>query len=297
MTRFVSVGECMVELAPLAAAGQFGMAFAGDTLNTAWYARKLCPDWDISYVTAVGQDRASDQMVDFLKDAGIGTDDVQRIPDRTVGLYMISLDGAERHFSYWRGQAAARVLGADGAALLTAFKDADVIYFSGISLAVQEGDGRDRLLDMMARMRAAGKQIVFDSNLRLRLWGSVDEMCTWVSKAAAVSDVVLPSHDDEAAFFGDTDALATCYRYIGLGAKTVVVKNGPGMIYYQDNGARGVVEPAVVPDLVDTTAAGDSFNAGFLASFVEGKPIEQAIDAATNVARRVIQGRGALVEI
>ena len=82
-----------------------------------------------------------------------------------------------------------------------------------------------------------------------------------------------------------------------MGAKTVVVKNGPGMIYYQHNGARGVVEPAVVPDLVDTTAAGDSFNAGFLASFVEGKPIEQAIDAATNVARRVIQGRGALVEI
>ncbi len=297
MTRFVSVGECMVEMAPQGRSGQYAMSFAGDTLNTAWYAQRLAPDWAVQYATAVGSDPVSDQMVDFLSDAGIGTDFVRRIDDRTLGLYLIALNNGERHFSYWRSQSAARLLAQDGPFLLRAFAAADVIYFSGITLAVQEGAGRDKLLDALARARTRGKTIVFDSNLRPGLWDSTDQMCAWVTKAATVSHIVLPSHDDEARHFGDKDALATRDRYVALGAATVVVKNGPGLIHYQHDGARGLTEPAVVSDVVDTTAAGDSFNAGFLTAHFGGAGIEQAIHAASNVARRVIQGRGALVAI
>ncbi len=297
MTRFVSIGECMVEMAPQGKSGQYAMAFAGDTLNTAWYARRLSPDWVVEYATAVGYDPVSDQMVDFLSDAGIGTDFVRRVDDRTLGLYLIALRQGERHFSYWRGQSAARIMAQDGPFLLRAMHDADVIYFSGITLAVQEGSGRDKLLDAVARARTRGKTIVFDSNLRPGLWDTPRQMCDWVTKAAALSHVVLPSHDDEARHFGDKDALATRDRYVALGASTVVVKNGPGLIHYQHDGARGVTEPAVVSDVVDTTAAGDSFNAGFLTAHFGAAEIEQAIHAASNVARRVIQGRGALVAI
>lgn len=297
MTRFVSIGESMVEMAPLAKSGQFQMSFAGDTLNTAWYVRQLQPRWEVSFVTAVGQDQMSDQMVGFLNDTGIDTQHVQRHKDRTVGMYLISLENGERYFSYWRGQAAARALAENPGVLDRSFDDADVLYFSGITLGILEGNGRARLLRSLARARAAGKMIVFDSNLRPRLWESDDHMREWVTKAAQASDVVLPSHDDEAVHFGDKGPEATRDRYVALGANTVVVKNGPGTILYKHGGKSGVVQPAIVSDVVDTTAAGDSFNAGFLSQFVDGVSIDLAIDAASNVARRVIKGRGALVPL
>lgn len=297
MTRFVSIGEAMVEMAPLAKNGQFQMSFAGDTLNTAWYMRQLKPRWAVSFVTAVGHDQISDQMAGFLQDTGIDTQHVQRHKDRTVGLYLISLENGERQFSYWRGQAAARTLAADPGTLDRSFVDADVLYFSGITLAILEGNGRARLLRSLARARASGKLIAFDSNLRPRLWESDEHMRDWVTKAAEVSDIVLPSHDDEAVHFGDAGPKATCERYAALGVTTVVVKNGPGTIHYRHGSKSGIVQPAIVSDVVDTTAAGDSFNAGFLSQFVDGVSIDLAIDAASNVARRVIKGRGALVAL
>ncbi|WP_342078625.1 sugar kinase [Yoonia sp. SS1-5] len=297
MKNLISVGEAMVEMSPQSLPGHFHMGFAGDTLNTAWYAIRLSPNWNVSFMTAIGRDKTSDQLVSFLADAGIDTTHVQRHDDRTIGLYMIALEKGERHFSYWRGQSAARQLAADRARLDEAFAQADLIYFSGITLAVQEGDGRENLLAAIAAARSAGCQIVFDTNLRPALWDDNEQMCDWVSKAAEVSDMILPSHDDEAVHFGDADPEATRDRYVAAGATTVVVKNGPRTIHYQHEGRQGVVQPAIVSDVVDTTAAGDSFNAGLLAAYVEGAAIPEAIRAASNVARRVIKGRGALVPI
>ena len=122
-------------------------------------------------------------------------------------------------------------------------------------------------------------------------------MRAWVSKAASLADIVLPSHDDEAIHFGDNGPEATRDRYAGLGAGLVVVKNGPGTIHYQHGAERGIVQPAIVTDVVDTTAAGDSFNAGFLTAYIEGADVETAIVQASNVARHVIKGRGALVSL
>jgi 2-dehydro-3-deoxygluconokinase len=285
----------MVELAPAETAGQFRKAFAGDTLNTAWYARHLCPDWDVQYATAVGQDAQSDELLTFMTLAGIGTDHVQRLTDRTLGLYMIALQDGERTFSYWRGQAAARRLTDDTAALDRLCHAGDMIYFSGISLAVQEGEGRAKLLKHLADARRRGVRIAFDSNLRPRLWASNDEMTDWVMKAAAISDVILPSHDDEATFFGDANPDATRDRYLAAGATTVVVKNGPGEIIYSHDGVGGSVQPDVITTIVDTTAAGDSFNAGFLCA-MDGD-ITDAIRAAATLSGKVIQGRGALVAL
>lgn len=287
----------MVEMAPQSEAGQFQMGFAGDTLNTAWYARRLRPDWDVQYLTGIGADQTSDQLVRFLSGSGIGTQHVHKHADRTLGLYLITLDAGERHFSYWRGQSAARLLAADRGRLDAAFSGADLLYLSGITLGILEGNGRHILLEALAEARENGSTIAFDSNLRPRLWASTTEMCDWVSKAAAISDIILPSHDDEAVFFGDTLPQATCDRYVGLGATTVVVKNGPGKIHYSDKGEMGVVKPQPIRNVVDTTAAGDSFNAGFFCQFLKDGMIAPAISAGSSLAGRVVQGRGALVDL
>lgn len=293
--RLVCCGECMVELAP-AGTDLFSMGFAGDTFNTAWYARRALPvPWQVDYLSALGDDPLSARMAEFMAGAGIGTGHVTRLPGRTPGLYMIELQDGERRFSYWRGQSAARDFAQDRGRLDRAFAQASVICFSGITLGILQPADRDRFLAAVAQARAAGALVVFDPNLRPRLWPDNATMCAAVMQAAAVCDLALPSHEDEAEHFGDPTPLATAQRYAGAGVPLVVVKNGASQMMTLDRGTTALHDPEVVPRVVDSTAAGDSFNAGFLAAHLTGADLSAAVRRGAQLAAQVVQGKGALV--
>lgn len=287
----------MAELAPLTAPGDYRLGFAGDTFNTAWYLRQARPDAQVSYLSAVGRDPMSEQMLAFMERAGIKTDFVARIEQRSVGLYLIALKDGERSFSYWRDASAARLLAEDEAMLTTAIQSADLIYFSGITIAILTDAARLRLLRVLAAARAQGRTIAFDPNLRPQLWADLDNMRTAVTQAAAVSDIVMPSFEDEAAHFSDATPQDTAERYLRAGATSVIVKNGAAPIHFAEDNVRGDVEVQPAPKVIDTTAAGDSFNAGFLATLDSGAAIQTRIEGAAQVAAQAISGKGALVPL
>ena len=281
-------------MAPLAASGQFQQAFAGDSFNTLWYLRQVAPDWSVRYVSGVGRDAISDDMLAMMQGVGVETSHIWRDPARTVGLYMIALQDGERSFSYWRGQSAARRLADDPARVARALEGVDVVFFSGITLAILDVPACATLLQALQDARSAGKTVVFDPNLRPRLWPDVDTMRTATMEGASVSDIVLPSFDEEAAHFGDADIAATCARYLAKGALSVVAKNGDGAVGYHHLGQTGTVSPDPVSAVVDTTSAGDSFNAGLLAGLGDGMSIDAAIRQASRLAAQVIGQKGAL---
>ena len=294
--RFVSVGECMIEMS----GGDdrlYRMGFAGDTLNTAWYARALLPAaWQVDYVTALGDDIYSAQMRQFFAEHGIGTGYIQQIAGRSPGLYLIHQHAGDRHFTYWRDRAAARAMADDPAALRAALAGAELVYFSGISVAILAPRARGQLLQAIVRARNAGARVVFDPNVRPALWTSAAVMASSLTAAATIADVVLPTHADEAPVFGDADPAATAERYLGLGVEEVVVKNGAEPALVATRTQRELVpatRPAVV---VDATGAGDSFNGAYLAARAGGADPVAAAGAAPRVAGIVIGHKGALVE-
>lgn len=291
----LSIGEAMVELSQ--AGGElWSLGIAGDTLNTAWYLRRcLGPDWRVGYFSRVGTGEFSQKMLRFLAAEGIEADHVSPDPQREIGLYAISLKDGERSFSYWRGQSAARGLADDPQRLARALNDCRIAYFSGITLAILPPAGRAALLDAAADARSAGCRIVFDPNLRPRLWDNAGDMRRWIERAAGAADLVLPSFDDEAAHFGDADPRATAARYLRLGAGRVVVKNGGGPVHHAGPEGAGTVADLDRVAPVDSTAAGDSFNAGFLAAALQGADPATAIRAAHGLSLKVVSHPGALV--
>jgi len=293
--RFVAVGECMVEMAPTGE-GTYALGFAGDTLNTAWYARKcLGPGAEVSYLTAVGTDRVSDRMIEFLQGSGIETGPVQRRADKTVGLYMIQLENGERSFAYWRSDSAARTLARDTDQVEVALRGASVVYLSGITLAILPPEDRRGVMRILQALRDNGTKVAFDPNLRPRLWPDMDTMRASVTEFVQYCDFVMPSFEDEEAHFGDPAPLAAAERYRAAGAGLVVVKNGPQDVLCLGKDGLKSFSPDPVRHVVDTTAAGDSFNAAFLASYLTGAHLEQAVMAGARLAAQVIQHRGALV--
>ena len=298
MTRIVAIGECMVELAPAVTDGQFRLGYAGDTLNTAWYLRRLLEMEDeINFFSAVGTDTISEKMINFIQQAGIGTEYILRSHDKSVGLYLIQLVAGERSFFYWRSDSAARSLASDPVPLKAALSCADVVYFSGITLAILAPAERSNLLDALYRFRSAGGIVVFDPNLRPKLWASPSEMTKAVMQAASVSDIAMPSFDDEVQWFGDDSPEATIQRYAAAKVGCCIVKNGSGTITARDGTQRIICDPIQNVTLVDSTAAGDSFNAGFIAARLKGSDLREAVQAGASLSAQVISKFGALVDV
>ncbi|SLN32247.1 sugar kinase [Ruegeria meonggei] len=285
MTRIACIGEAMIELSITQADAQVGVA--GDTLNTAIYAKRLAPDLEVDYITCLGDDPMSQRIFDFISDHGIGTSALGTIPGASPGLYAITTSEAgERSFTYWRSESAARKLFADCDFGVLAKYDA--LYLSGISVAILPHPVRLALLDWLA---ANPVKLIYDSNYRPKLWDSVEHARLVTSLLWQRADIALPSIDDEMTLFGET-----ADQVIDRFANPTVVgalkrgEKGPlsiGQIVRQSY--------APVAHVVDTTAAGDSFNGGYLAALLSGRSQEQALMAGHQMASVVVQYRGAII--
>ena len=275
------------------AAGRITRAWGGDTLNTAVYLRRL--GVAVDYITALGDDAWSDEMLAGWRAEGVGTARVLRMAGRLPGLYVIQTDATgERRFSYWRDRAPAREIFscAESATLAAALASSSHIYLSGITLSLYDTAGRAALLDALDGAKAHGAHIIFDTNFRPRGWPDRDVARAVYGELFKRADIVFASTEDIEPLFARAaeDVLAAM-----AGHAEVILKLATPMCRLIIGGARCEIAAIPVAEVVDTTAAGDSFAAGYLAARLASHPPEDAARTGHRVAGCVVQHHGAII--
>ncbi len=291
------IGEVMVELSP-EAPECFKAGVAGDTFNTAVYlVRELKNNSvKVSYVTALGADLFSDRILAEIKQHGLATDHIERRPDHMPGLYAIHTNGSgERSFSYWRETAAARTLFSEPCEVeLDHMSSFDLVFLSGITMAILPPPVRKAVIDWAEGFRNAGGTLVYDNNYRARLWEDIATAREINLAMWSLANIALPSLEDEMELFGDVDRMAVVDRLHDAGATRGILKCGADGPLDLSTGLEIKVPPREGP-VIDSTAAGDSFNAGFLASHIAGHSDVLSAKAGHALAAYVIGFPGAIV--
>lgn len=288
-TRIACVGEAMIELS-MQDSVRADIGVAGDTLNTAIYLKRAAPECEVDYITCLGDDPFSDRIRSFITDQDVGTGQIKILPDRSPGLYAITTsDTGERSFTYWRNASAARDLFQYGREPdFSVLEGYDMLYLSGVSLAILPHKIRLALLDWLAQSPV---RLAFDSNYRPRLWEDRATAQAVTSIMWARADIGLPSLDDEIALYQSTEA-KVIERFRALGLSGALKRGEAGPLSLGED-VRQPYPPANC--VVDTTAAGDSFNGGYLGTLMRGGNQAEALARGHDFAARVVSYRGAII--
>lgn len=307
MKNIFLLGECMVELKAHSATTPsttatdeklMAQSFAGDVINTAVYLQRSFNDINTHIITAVGKDNFSIDMMNLFNKESLGTELVFQSDDKIVGLYAIQLDETgERSFTYWRDNSAARdVMSFINEPQEQQVAAGDMLFFSGISLAVIRPDDREAFWQFVEKLKAAGLKIIFDPNYRARMWESTAQAKAQFEQAYKFSDILLPGVDDFEQLYGlqtPESIFEFCKPY---GFDELVIKNGPAGVFCYTNNQVYQFNIDPVANVVDTTSAGDSFNGVYIGARAKGLKLSHAVELASKAAGFVIQHSGAIVD-
>lgn len=293
MIKVACIGECMIELKQ-AHGGLYARSYGGDTLNTAIYLARL--GVDVDYITALGDDPMSDEMLAAWAAEGVGTRHVVRLRGQLPGIYLIETDGrGERRFYHWRENSAARRLLdlPETDDMLDSIAAYDVVYLSAITLSIYGAQGRAKLIGALRRAREHGVRIAFDTNFRARGWPDADVARAVFGEAFAASDIVLASSEDLLPLYPHEDDGRLMER-IGCNEAVLKLLNPASIVRYEGASREVRAEPVTQP-VVDTTAAGDSFSAGYIAARLAGVDPVEAARAGHRLAGVVVCYPGAII--
>ncbi|WP_041522683.1 sugar kinase [Gilvimarinus agarilyticus] len=294
MSDILIFGESMLELT---AKGDPLMrrAYAGDVFSVAVYLARLAPpELKVKMLSAIGRDTFSQHLRVELEREGVDTRHMATHPSKHLGLYMVQNDASgEREFTYWRSDSAAR----DAIKLndLYTIPTPDYLFFSGISLAILDAASRFTFKRWVSDIKKLGTTVIFDANFRPALWQSESEYLGEYRWAFAACQIALPGMDDLQQIFRCETAQQARELLSAYDIPEIIIKNGADSIVYRDGAQQGEFHVPSVEHIVDTTAAGDSFNAAYLASRIGGSDITSALAAGCRMSAKVIGHSGAII--
>jgi 2-dehydro-3-deoxygluconokinase len=293
MTKVASIGECMIELKQ-AGGGLYSRGYGGDTLNTAVYLARL--GVGVDYITAVGDDPMSDEMLAGWAAEGVGTARVARLSGKLPGIYLIGTDEkGERRFFHWRETSAVRRLMdlSETADILDSLAGYDLVYLSAVTLSLYDEKGRGRLIAALRRARGSGVRVAFDTNFRIRGWPDLDVARAVFGEAFEAADIVLASTEDLLPLYPEASTDKLMARISN--PEAVLRLSEPASIVRFEGASHEIKADPVTDPVVDTTAAGDSFSAAYIAARLAGAGPVEAARTGHRLAGVVVCHPGAII--
>ncbi len=292
MSDILGIGEALIEFVELDQ-GIYKQSFAGDVLNTLFYASRL--GLHTEFFSMVGADSYSSELLSFLDSEGIGHSHIGHSFSRNNGLYIVRTTAAgEPAFTFFRGRSAAKetFLHTTTEHCSEIFSTAKVLLFSSIGLAVFEEP--QKIVE--AIIECPIKPLVyFDTNVRASLWKDMGELRTWLEQLASAIDILSVSKADDRLLYGERTSEESIAFFRKLGYKKIIVRDASQPIVYSWGNTIEQVMIEPITSIVDATGAGDAFNAGFLYGILNGLSEREAIQIGYRSAIAVLQERGGIV--
>ena len=284
----ITIGEAMAmfvatETGELSAVEHFIKRVAGAELNVATGLARL--GLNVGWVSRVGNDSFGHFVLDSLKKEGIDAAGVTLDGRFPTGFQLKSKaeNGTDPIVEYFRKGSAASHLSVDDYHAAY-FSSARHLHLSGVAAALS-ASSYDLLDHAASAMKAQGKTISFDPNLRPVLWKSEAEMAEKLNRLAFQADWVLPGIKEGMILTGESTPEGIADFYLNKGVKAVVLKTGA-------DGEQGAVAAVKVDNVVDTVGAGDGFAVGVISALLEGKPLSQAVARGNKIGSLAIQVQG-----
>lgn len=290
----------VAEPGPLEDSVTFHRSAGGAEANVARVFREL--DVDASWISRVGDDGFGRYLVGQLIEAGVDTSAVTIDGRRPTGMYVkqcgagsgqpFDLARGDSAMTYFRNGSAASALSPadlEGAAR-TLLRDADLVHFSGITVALSESAA-----NLTRALLGESAMVSFDLNYRPALWRSdIDSAATILGDHVRGSDVVLMGADEAGEVFGTADAAEL--RDLFPQPRLLVIKNDAHTVTEFDGSERTDVS-ALTLDVVEKIGAGDAFAGGYLTGVLTGKSAVERIRLGHLCAAGALTGHGDIAAV
>ncbi|WP_208586618.1 sugar kinase [Gracilibacillus suaedae] len=293
MQDVITIGESMVVFTPVSIpmmryAETFSKNVGGAETNVAIGLARL--GHNVGWVSKLGKDEFGTYILNTVRGEGIDVSQVKRDPDFPTGLYFKEIRHADDiRVSYYRKGSAASTLQTDD--IDEAYiKDAKYLHVTGITPALSDS-AYHTVIRMMKLARKHQVKVVFDPNLRRKLW-SEQKARTVLTEMVALSDIVLPGLAEADFLFDETDPEQVSDPFLARGCETVIIKLGEKGAYFKTKNESGYIEGFPVPRVIDPVGAGDGFVAGFLSGMLDQLPLSDAVKRANAVGAMQTQVKG-----
>ena len=291
-----SIGEAMIEISNIKNSF-YNQSFAGDTLNFCNYLDKK--KLNAFFLSAIGKSEINQSLLDFVKSKNISTKYIKQINQFEIGLYLIkNKDNGEKQFFYWRDESAAKQYfnNIDFLNLYKELKNFDYIYFSGITLSIIHVSKLNNFIKLLKLLKMKKIKIVFDFNIRPSRWNKKN-LNIFFDSVLKFVDICFLSGEDMNYWKNKNNIKSYEQIVRKYKLKHSIFRKNAKFTYVFLNKTRYVFKNKLLKTVVDTSGAGDGFNAAYLSNFIVNNDPVLALKAGSSLGSKIVMKKGAIVDV
>ena len=291
-----SIGEAMIEISNVKN-NLYNQSFAGDTLNFCNYLDKK--KLNAFFLSAIGKSEINQSLLDFIKSKNISTKYIKQINQFEVGLYLIkNKDNGEKQFFYWRDESAAKQYfnNIDFINLYKELKNFDYIYFSGITLSIIHVSKLNNFIKLLKLLKSKKIKIVFDFNIRPTRWNKKN-LNNFFDSVLKFVDICFLSGEDM-SYWKNKNGIKSYEQIVRkYKIKHSIFRKNAKFTYVFLNKNKYVFKNKLLKKVVDTSGAGDGFNAAYLSNFIANNDPILALKAGSTLGSKIVMKKGAIADV